>query len=176
MGSIWLVFCDCCFHSICLLMDNDKRFMEASWWERLTEWETVSCSDGWGHVQLIFNPIFYWWVGLCSLPVSWPEAKNEDNEDLQNVPWRHCCIQWPRPCNRPLPTHASFGDSWTLMGSLGQSPYRESDLGRPDSLWGYYSFSCFLVCTSFVCVLQESVSPVLCKFCWFSGGVIGNLL
>ena len=29
--------------------------MEASWWERLTEGETGSCSDGWGHAQKIFN-------------------------------------------------------------------------------------------------------------------------
>ena len=30
-------------------------------------------------------------------------------------------------------------------------------------LWGHCSF--LLGCTGFVCVLQESVSPVLCKFC-----------
>ena len=38
--SVWLVFCDCGFHSVCPLMDKDKRLMEASWWERLTEGET----------------------------------------------------------------------------------------------------------------------------------------
>ena len=27
-------------------MDEDKRLMEASWWEKLTEGETGSCSDG----------------------------------------------------------------------------------------------------------------------------------
>ena len=26
----WLVFCDCGFHSVCLLMDKDKRLMEVS--------------------------------------------------------------------------------------------------------------------------------------------------
>ena len=32
-------------------------------------------------------------------------------------------------------------------------------------------------CTQgFVCVLQESVSPVLCKFWWFHGGANGDLL
>ena len=35
MWSVWLVFCDCGFHSVFLLMDKDKRLMEASWWERL---------------------------------------------------------------------------------------------------------------------------------------------
>ena len=42
----WLVFCDCGFHSVCLLRDKDKRLMEALWWDRLTVGETGSCSDG----------------------------------------------------------------------------------------------------------------------------------
>ena len=33
MWSVWLVFCDCGFHSVCPLMDKDKRLMEASWWK-----------------------------------------------------------------------------------------------------------------------------------------------
>ena len=36
MWSVWLVFCDCGFHSVPFLTDKDKRLMEASWWERLT--------------------------------------------------------------------------------------------------------------------------------------------
>ena len=39
-------FCDCGFHSVFPLMEKDRRFMEASWWERLTEGETGSSSDG----------------------------------------------------------------------------------------------------------------------------------
>ena len=39
------------FQSVCPLMEKDKRLMEASWWERQTEGETESCSDGWGHAQ-----------------------------------------------------------------------------------------------------------------------------
>ena len=46
MWSVWLVFCDCDFHSVCSLMDKDNRLIEASWWERLIERETVSWSDG----------------------------------------------------------------------------------------------------------------------------------
>ena len=34
--SLWFSFC----------LDKDKRLMEASCWERLTEGETGSCSDG----------------------------------------------------------------------------------------------------------------------------------
>ena len=51
MWSDWLVFCDCRFHSVCPLMEKDKRLMEASWWERLAEGENGSCSDGQGHAQ-----------------------------------------------------------------------------------------------------------------------------
>ena len=32
-------------------MEEDKRLMEASRWERLTEGETGSCSNGWGHAH-----------------------------------------------------------------------------------------------------------------------------
>ena len=35
----WLVFCDCGFQSVCPLIEKDKRFMEDSWSERLTEGE-----------------------------------------------------------------------------------------------------------------------------------------
>ena len=35
MWSVWLIFCDCGFQSVCPLMDKYKRLMEASWWERL---------------------------------------------------------------------------------------------------------------------------------------------
>ena len=124
MWSVWLVFCDCGFHSVCPLMDKDKRLMEASWWERLAEGETGSCSDGQSHAQYIFNPIFCWWAGLSSLPVVWPEANygggNEDNGDLlQKVPCKQCCTQCHQPCSRPLLTHTSPGDSWTLTGKSG---------------------------------------------------------
>ena len=46
-----LVFCDCGFHSVYPLMEKDKRLMEASWWERLTEGEAGSCSYGQGHAH-----------------------------------------------------------------------------------------------------------------------------
>ena len=32
-------------------MEKDKRLMEPSGWERLSEGNNESCSDGWGHVQ-----------------------------------------------------------------------------------------------------------------------------
>ena len=46
MWSVWLVFSYCGFHSVGSLMDKHKKLMETSWWERLTERETGSPSDG----------------------------------------------------------------------------------------------------------------------------------
>ena len=80
---------------------------------------------------------------------------NEENGDfLQKVPSRHCCTQCTQPFSRPLPTCASTRDSWTLMGKSGSV---SRGVTAP--------FSWVLVCTGFVCALQKSVSPVLCKFC-----------
>ena len=39
------------FQSVCPLLEKDKRLIETSWWERLTEGETGSCSDGQGYEQ-----------------------------------------------------------------------------------------------------------------------------
>ena len=52
--SIWsvcLVFCDCAFHSVCPLMEKNKRFMETSWWRDWLEGEMV----------------LFWWAGPCSV-------------------------------------------------------------------------------------------------------------
>ena len=64
------------------------------------------------------------------------------------------CRPMPLP-NTPEPSQASLGQSH--LGSLLLCP----------GSW----------CTQgFVCVLQESVSPVRCKFWWPHGGVNGDLL
>ena len=46
VSFLWLWFSFCC-----PLMEKDKRLMVASWWERLTEGETGSYSDGRGYAQ-----------------------------------------------------------------------------------------------------------------------------
>ena len=74
MCSFWLVSCDYCFHSVCPLMEEYKQLVQASWWEGLAVGKTGSCSGGQGLAQYIFNPIFCWWVRLCSLPRIWPEV------------------------------------------------------------------------------------------------------
>ena len=60
MWSDWLVFFDCGFPSICPLMEKDKRVMEASRWERLTEGETGSCFC-FGFVTSFFLELFLHW-------------------------------------------------------------------------------------------------------------------
>ena len=61
MWSVWLVFFDCAFHSVCHLMD--KMLMEASWWEKL-QGEPGSCSYGWGHAQ--FSSVSQSCLTLCN--------------------------------------------------------------------------------------------------------------
>ena len=91
---------------------------------------------------------------------------NEDNGNLlQKVPCMHCCIQCPRPCSRPLLRHTSTGGPGHSQASLGQSLV-ECLLLFPGS-WCRQSF---------VYALQESVSPVLCKFWQLYGGINGDLL
>ena len=120
MWSDSLAFCDCGFHSVCPLIEKDKKLMETYWWERLRRklglflmgGAMLSKSliqfsvDGQGCVpSLLFDPRPNYGVG------------NEDNGNLlQKVPSRHCCTQCPQPCSRPPPMHASTGDFWTLTG------------------------------------------------------------
>ena len=98
--------------------------------------------DGWS----VFPPYYLTWGQTM--------GGNEDNGGLlQKVPCMYCFIQCPQPCSRPLLTHTCTEDSWTLTGKSGQSLVR-SLLFSPGS-W---------CAQSFVCALQESVSPVLCNF------------
>ena len=121
MWSDWLVFCDCGFNSVCLLMDKDKRLMDASWWERLTEGETKSPSD-----ELSKSLIQFSVDGRDCVPSLLFDPRpnygrgNEYNSDLLPKDLcMYCCIQCPWPCSRPLSTHASAGDSWTFTGKSG---------------------------------------------------------
>ena len=62
-------------------------------------------------------------MGLCSLPIYLGPnygGGNEYNGDLlQKAPCMHCYTQCPQPCSRLALTHASTGDSWTLIGKSG---------------------------------------------------------
>ena len=76
---------------------------------------------------------------------------NEDNGDLLQ---KFRCTQCPQPCNNPLPTHTSAGDSWTLTGKCGSV---SCGVTAP--------FSWVLVCTRFCLCPPRVCFPVLCKFC-----------
>ena len=118
MWSIWLVFCDCGFHSVCSLMAKDKRLMEASWWERLTMGETGSCSNGWGHAWTQFSVDGWGCVpSLCFDPrPNYGGLKRTNGElllkDLYSVPLTH---------SRPLSTHTSLETPGHSQASLAQS-------------------------------------------------------
>ena len=82
-------------------------------------------------------------------------GSNEDNGDLlQKVLCTHCHTQHPRPCSRPLPTHASTTDSWTLHGQVWVSLF-----------WGYCSFLLGPGAHKVMFVPSKTVSPALCKLC-----------
>ena len=64
--------------------------------------------------------------------------------------------------HRPMPPLETHGHSWARLGQ---------------SLVGSLLFSPGSWCAQgFVCALQDSVSPVLCKFWRLYGGANGNLL
>ena len=98
--------------------------MDAFCWERLTVWETVSCSDRQSHAQqslieFSFDGQDCFLSLLFDLRPNYGRG-NEDNGDLfQKVPCTHCHSQCPQPCSRPPLTHDSTRDSWTLMGQSG---------------------------------------------------------
>ena len=88
-----------------------------------------------GGALLSKSLIFCWWEGAGTIqcvPSLWfglrPHhgRRNGGNGDLLQkdlLPAHHssqdCCSQCPWPHGRPLSTHASAGDSWTLTGMFG---------------------------------------------------------
>ena len=75
----------------------------------------------------------------------------------------HCYTQCPQPCSRPLPTYASAGDSCTPM-------CKSESVSSGSLLLSFGSWHA----QGFVCTLQESVSPVLCKFWRLYVGLIAT--
>jgi len=122
MWLVWLVFCDCGSHSVCPLVDKDKRLMEASCLERLTRGEPES-SDGWAMLSksLIQFSVDGQDCGpfLLFVPHNYG-GRNEDNGDfLQKAPCTHCCIQCPHPAaghRQPTPPPEILGHSQACLG------------------------------------------------------------
>ena len=91
---------------------------------------------------------------------------DEDNGDLpQNVPLKGATLSASDPAaghRQPTPPPETPRHSWACLGQL---------------LVGSLLLSPGSWCTQVsVCARQESVSPALCKFWWFYGGVNGDLL
>ena len=79
----------------------------------------------------------------------------EDNGDLlQKVPCMHCALSAPDPAAGRCPPTTSLETPGHSQESLGQSLVGSLLLSPGSWCW-----------QGFVCALQESVSPVLCKFC-----------
>ena len=136
--------------------EGDDRVWDG-WMASLTQWTWVWINSG-----------SWWWTGRPSvlqfrgfksqtLLRDWTELKLKDNINLfQNSHAHTATLRAPSPAAShcwPMPPPQTPGHS---RASLGQSLV-ESLILSPGS-W---------CAQSFVCALQESVSPVLCKFWWW---------
>ena len=104
MWSVWLVSCDCGFRSVCPLMDEDKKLVEA-WWEGLAVGKTVFCSDGQGHAQ--FSSVAQSRLTLCdpmnrSTP-GFPVHRQLPEFTQTHVRWVGDAIQPSHPLLSPPP-------------------------------------------------------------------------
>ena len=111
--------------------------------------------DGWGCVPSL----------LFDLRPNFCGSNKNNGNLLQKVPCTHCSLSAPNPAAghcRPTPLPETPGHSWACLGHFSVG----SLLFSPASWYAQ----------GFVCALQESVSPIQCKFWWFYCGVNGNLL
>ena len=116
--------------------------------------------------------VLFWWAGPCSVNLK------SNFLLIGGTVFPPCCLTWdqtmvevmktwwppskgpmhtlnhsvPQSYSRPLPTCISAGDSWTVTGKSRSVPY---GVTAPSPGSG----------ADFVCALQESVFPVLSKFC-----------
>ena len=121
MWSVWLVFCDCGFHSVCPLVIKDKKLPDGRDWLR-RKLGLVLMGGAMLSKSLIQFSVEGWGCVPSQLFDLRPNCGggNEDNSNLlQKVPWMHYYIQCPQPCSRPPLNHASARDSWTLTGKFG---------------------------------------------------------
>ena len=152
MWSDWLVFCYCGFHSVSLMMKKDKRLMEASWWERLTEGKLglvligralLSKSlipfsvDGWGCVLSLLFDLRPKMVAVMKIMVTYFKGPMQALlhsvlQTLQQTTTNPCV------CQRLLDTHGQF---WFSL------------------LWGHCSFLLGPGAQKVLFVPSKSLSP-----------------
>ena len=151
MWSDWY----CGFHSVCPVMEKVRdlwKLPDGRDWLRgklalfLMRWAMLSKSliqfsiDGWGCVPSL----------LFDLRPNYGGG-NEDNGDLQKVPYMYCYTQCPQPCSRPPWIHGSAGDSWKFPGKSGSV-----------SCGGHCSFLLGPGAHKFLCVPSKSLLPQSC--------------
>ena len=99
---------------------------------------------------------------------------SEDNGYLlQNVLCMHFCTQWPQPCSKHLPTHASTRDSWRLIEKeiLVSRSLIEKSVSISYQVTA--PFSWVLVHTGFCLCPPKSLFP---QSCVISGGSMMGLM
>ena len=152
MWSVWLVFCDHGFHSICPLMDKIRglwKLPDGRDWLRgklglvlmgramLNKFLIQFSVNGWGCVPFL----------LFNLRPNYGGVHEDNGNLLQKLRCRHCHIQCPWLCSRPpTPPPETPGHSWaslnqSLVGSLLLFPGPWCTQGS-------------------VCALQESISQI----------------
>ena len=151
MWSVWLVFCDSGFHSVCPLMDKDKKLWKLpngrDWlWEKLG----LVLMD---RAILSKSLIQFFVHGQGCVPSLLFDLRpnysgvNEDNGNLlQKVPCTHCCTQCPWLFSRHPQTHISARDSWTLTAKS-----RSVSWGVTDSFSRVLVHTRFCLCPPRVC-------------------------
>ena len=143
MWSDFLVFfCDCGFHSPCLLLEKDRRLVEASWWERLTEGETGCYSDGGAMLSKSLIQFSIDRQGcVLSLLFDLRPTSGGGNEDNGNLFKRSLVPTAALSAPNPAASHCQL-----------TPPPETPDTHRQvwfSLLWGHWSFSWVLVCTRF---------------------------
>ena len=108
---------------------------------------------------MLSKSFIFWWVGLCSLPVVWPNYGRGNGDLLPKdlcehaIPPRTASVSVPDPAAghcRPTPPSETPKYSEAIWVSCGVTA----------------PLSWVLVCTRFcLCPPRVSVSPVLWKFC-----------
>ena len=146
-------------------MGKVKRLLEASLWERLTEGETGSCSDEWGHAQGSKSFIQLSVNGQGCVPSLLFDLRPNDGGGNEDNGYCIATLSAPNPAAGHHRLHASARDSWTLTGKSGSVSCGVTD-----------PFSWVLVHTRFCLCPSRVYFQVLCKFWWLYGGVNGDLL
>ena len=106
-------------------MDKNKLIlMEASWWERLAVGESGFVLMGRAMLSKSLMQFSINWHAcvpflLFGLRPNYSRGNVSNGNLLQKDFFLHFFIQCPWPRSRPLLTHASAGDSWTLTGKSG---------------------------------------------------------